>query len=828
MSQQMSFVFRSFFQAGSVAALLWVCLGLPLSAQDADRELRFLGNHDLAPMIYATESGPKGVVVDLAEEIIRRAGLKARVEAMDWSLAQEQLKHGEADALLQINSNPEREKIFDFSDPLLESQLSIFRRVDRIDLQSMGSLKGRKVGVERSGYPYAMLKSKPEISLVIIPTWGLGMRQVASGELDAVVVDRWVGELELSRLGLSNVVASHEPLERSYSAIAVQKGNEALLQQINQALAEMRKDGSFDEIISHWSKYEVIHVTKSQKQLYMFSVLGVLGCLVLATALFELLKLRAHRDRMLKVNAQLEEQNEELTEFAERLDEESGRYELVIEGVDVGIWEWDIPSNQSIWSYRLFELLRLPPSEELDADAEWEQRLHPKDRQRIHDGVVHHLKTRRAYKEEVRVRCGDEQYRWFRICGKARFDEQSGRALKMAGSLEEISERKLAEAQLIEERNKAKVAEKAKSEFLANMSHEIRTPMNAIMGMAEMLAGMELGPEQEEMAQTIHGSAKALLCILNDTLDLAKIESGRVEFEQIAFDVLDVSRDVLRTFEIQSKQKNLDLDMSVAPGLSVLRIGDSGRIRQILMNLLSNAVKFTKEGRIHLQLSGDEQQLHLAVTDTGIGIRKEKQEDCFNSFVQADSSTTREFGGTGLGLPISRMLARLMGGDLTLRSEEGEGCCFTLSLPLLPGPEAGDEEPARSDVRDAMKDSSPAAKLTILVVEDNAVNQRVAQMMLRKLGHEVHIASSGLDGLEQMNTQNPDLIFMDCQMPLMDGYEATREIRKLKPARALPIIAMTAHAMEGDREKCLEVGMNDYITKPISSESLQLMLEKWS
>ncbi|MGC4098089.1 MAG: ATP-binding protein [Nitrospira sp.] len=546
----------------------------------------------------------------------------------------------------------------------------------------------------------------------------------------------------------------------------------------------------------------------------------------------------------------IEAANRRKVEQALRTSEE--RLMMTVQSANIGIWDWDLKSNDAYLSPEWKRQLGYEDHELRETFAEWKSRLHPKDYDRVWHTIDAYFLTRPSrFELEHRLRHKDGSYRWILARGTA-IKSEAALSTRMVGINMDVTDQKMAEETLRLAKEAAEAVSRAKSQFLANMSHEIRTPMNGILGMTELLLTCPLNDKEHHLAESIYRSGTVLLAIINDILDFSKIEAGKLRLEMIPFEVRRTIREAVDLLALSVQKKQLTLSCHIDSRIPPTLLGDPMRLRQIIVNLVGNAIKFTEHGTIDVLVVHETHQqkehygLSVTITDTGIGIAPEVQAHIFDAFSQADGSMTRKYGGTGLGLAIVKQLVALMGGHVELQSSLGKGASFRFTVYFKRHETSSDPRSSPSanvsgvDVETFERRSVRPEAARILLVEDTPVNRDVACSMLETFGCRIDMAENGREAVAMTAEQEYALIFMDYQMPEMDGLTATKLIREREAERRcrvgngerrsaprVSIIALTAHAMPGDRELCLAAGMDDYLTKPFTISQLEQMLIRW-
>ncbi len=558
----------------------------------------------------------------------------------------------------------------------------------------------------------------------------------------------------------------------------------------------------------------------SFKDIITIAAIGSLITFLISGILFCLSKMGSHAELL------AEKMTQSLRKTAQRL-------ELAIAGANDGLWDWDLTTDDVYFSPRWKEQLGYEKHELPNTIGTWEKLTHPEDLDLAKQRVAEHISGKSdLYVCEFRMRHRDGNWRWMLGRGRCAYNGE-GKATRILGFNTDITLAKQQTKELSLAKEQAEIANKAKSDFLATMSHEIRTPMNGIIGMADIVLQSALGAEQKTYIETIKSSAESLVTIINDILDFSKLEAGKLEIEQIPFHLRESLHRVISLLQSPAHEKDLYIKTEISAEVAPVLVGDPTRLQQILFNLIGNAIKFTERGGITVKVSGSN-KIKFEVIDTGIGISQDTAANLFHRFTQSDSSVSRKYGGSGLGLSICKQLVELMGGEIGVDSQPSVGSNFWFEIAMRPYAAAVVHETAAPQkVSDAASQiaqtqpRAPARNLRILVAEDNKINQMVISAMLLKMGHQIDMASNGTDAIAAIQKNDYDLVLMDIQMPEMDGITATKKIREIPGVAAkIPIIALTANAMQGDREYYLQAGMNDYVSKPISMDSLSRAIER--
>jgi PAS domain S-box-containing protein len=776
-------------------------------------EIVFASQPDHVPFEFVQKKQISGMNVELAQWMAADMGFKIRFETAPLAEAIEMLRTGKVDAMTSLFYTPARDAEFDYTQTLKLTPISLFVRSDQMDIADIHDLEGRRVAIMGSSHAMEILQPyNITCEIKFVPTVQECIDLLAENKVDAMIVNELVTRHHIYATESNDLKMAGDPLFTARLCMAVKQDNAVLLNILNKGIDNAQESGTLYKIQGKWLGSEYArHQLPLRTYLLMASIASLLVAVVI------MLILLWNRELQQKVGERTR-QYAESEERLRRFFENSPDAVFVLEQ-DGGIHAVNSMASaalkmnkQELLSKTIYDLA--PPSRHADV-----------------------RKNMALWFAGELQQCEGES---LASDGAVTPIEMTGTLLQLDGrtvlqlhardiSLRKEAEEKIHAARQMAEEAKelAEKASQAKSEFLANMSHEIRTPLNGIVGMAQLLADTRLSSEQQNCAETILQSTTGLLNIINHVLDISKIEAAQMDVCESPINLRKICDTIFCMFTPQLEPKGISLKCACADNVPPYVTGDEGLIEQVLVNLVGNAIKFTHKGSVTLNIERPRQgandaELYFQVIDTGIGISKEEQATIFEKFTQADGSTKRMYGGTGLGLAICKQLIELMGGKIGIISSKGRGSTFFFNLTLPrsapPDQQKPPEETTPTQIRKDVK---------VLLVEDNKVNQKVAMAILRKAGCKVEAVENGQDAIQQVIREKYDIVLMDCQMPVMDGFEATARIRAMGGALAkTPIIAITAHAMKDDRQKCLDAGMDDYISKPVSRLALVSLINK--
>ena len=780
------------------------------------------GDASYPPYEYLDEQNqPKGYNVDLSRELGKELGMNVEINLKKWSRIREELDSGELDLVQGMAFSVERAKSLSFSEPHFKTWRSLFVRKNS-KVQSLKDLKHGSIIIQQGDIAADFFAGGWfEGKVIEVPSQESALELLSSGNGDGALINYMHGSFLIKTHKLKNVKAIDQEILPKYYCYASK--DPALIKLVNQALIRIQEDGRLGELQRKWFRsYNPDFIRERLNNRKIIIVHSLFFAILIFFIVRLLLKLRSSRNRSRELALVLKKRSEQYNELKDEF--------AIIENGPLIAYSYQIDPPQATYISKGIESWGYTQEEAIidqqgnydivfSEDRSW---VRQRFEEQLQDGIVSDVK-------QYRVLTKSGEIRWV-MDYDIMIRDSDGKG-SIHGFLMDITSQKNLEAELLEAKEKAESANVAKGHFLASMSHEIRTPLNGILGFIQVLMQMECSSEQREYYDIIYSSGQSLLKIINDVLDVSKIESGKMDLILNDFNPVFLIEDVVKGFAYQREKPGVDIRTRINENIPGILHGDMMRLRQIFINLMQNAMKFTDDGYIEIGAEVYNRNDHdlrvlFSVTDTGIGIDPMKQKDIFDNFSQLDNRITRKYGGTGLGLSIVKRLVELMGGFIWVESEPGKGSSFFFILPFkhhtdvqaAPYEAPGDQQFVKSLL----------PNLKVLLVEDDPVNQSVAQKQLENWNLSVTVACNGSEAVDIYRDQDFDCILMDIQMPIMDGVTATINIRKIgmEQNRHTIIYAFTAAVMAGDRERFIAAGMDDYISKPVDLEYLYSLLLK--
>lgn len=793
---------------------------------DGKKEIVFAVQPSLAPYEFLYKTQATGMNVELIHWISTEMGFRARFEIAQTDEAMELLHTGAVDAIAGMDYAEKLEERFYFTQPLKTAPISLFVRSDHGTITGFRSLDNEQVTVAILGPSLIhdeLSRRNIHCRIRFVATPQEGVHLVESGEVDALIGNEPAIRHQLYSGGGDHVNTVGEPLLNTRVCMAVEKGNDILLGILEKGIDTALASGTLNRIQATWLGSDFSRNIVSSRTISLIAIsAGSLVVLILLVGIVWNHRMRKCIARHTMLYAESEKRLRDFFENSPDAIFVIDRYGHITT-VNTQACAMIGTEKPDLLAKTIYELV----PEEYHEDVRDTVRMWFSGDLRLHEGVCR-LADRSVIPIDLTAslhQIGNDQLLQLHardISLRKEAEERMAMAKRLAEEASEMAE--IA-------RHLAEKASQAKSEFLANMSHEIRTPLNGIMGMVQLLSDTQLNDEQKNCIETILQSSSGLLKIINHILDISKIEAGQMDVRESVMDLHELGATLHAMFQPLAQRGGVAFRVEQGTDVPQFVIGDEGLIEQVLVNLAGNALKFTKKGSVEIHIdctsiTDEGAELFFEVTDTGIGVDKDKQSTIFEKFTQADGSSRRVYGGTGLGLAICKQLIELMGGRISMISEKGKGSRFFFNLTLKLAKEG--QRPVKQPSMDSSGEvDKPGVR--ILLAEDNKVNQKVAVSMLRKAGCHVDVADNGQEAIDRLLKERYDLVLMDCQMPVMDGYEATHRIRLMpEPHCRVPIIAITAHAMKEDQQRCLDEGMDAYLSKPVSRQAMIALIDEYT
>lgn len=805
------------------------------------KTIRFTADPNWLPYGEFTSTGEyKGIIAILIAHLSKQTGITFEaVPSKNSTDVLRKIQNGSVDIIVADTADITISTTHEFTKPYLQRQLAIVTHRDRSEfIDDIYALKEKEIALMKgTGYPLEAIKQYPDIDFVETTSIEEGLKKLNNKTVDAFIISNTRARFHLKKPSFHSLhIAGQLPLSMKIG-FAVRQDWPELLSILNkgqQTLLAFKQQ----RLVKTWMEE---NQPSSNNYSWVWKVILALSLLVFTASAVSLSwYLRCQKTQLKNRKKQLNVRKKRLNMRQERITELNQRFELASKAAAIGVWELVIEDKDQLklhFNPEMRHIHGLPKKDDIPIE-QWLESIHPDDHQLIKDSIQA-LYNDNKNNHHGKTIARSIEYRTIHTNNEIRYTHASSTLVngvgnepdKLYGISWDITIRKRAEEKVRELSRVAQQASRAKGRFLANMSHEIRTPMNAVMGLTHLALQVQPRPRAQvrEYLHKIQDSSSSLLGIINDILDFSKIEAGKLHIDNAPFDTTAVFDRLSSLTTIEAHNKKLKRSISIDPNIPRWLIGDSLRLGQVLLNLTQNAIKFTPKGQVTVTASlekSDEQciTIHFSVKDTGIGIKKKQLDILFQPFEQAEVSTSRRFGGTGLGLSISQHLIEQMGGKIGVRSKIDKGTEFFFTLPFQRA--SVEQQKVQEDTHDLVINDNDLSG-NVLVVEDNAINQEIARGLLTHIGLTVSIATNGREGVAAVETDHFDLILMDIQMPEMDGLTACKYIRRQHPANKLPIIAMTADAMEGDEAKSLAAGMNAHLSKPIDPNVLYQTLAKF-